>query len=117
MPSGAEASIPRLSAEAQDRMKIWGAPWKCRAVDNEENQKQVSLPLPTALGIAAAITTFPPRHDDSLSRAETETNNRAEQLRKVSSSTATHLPPFMPILRLENAPPRCTLANRLGARQ
>ena len=42
--------------------QTWGgAPWKCRAVENEENQNQVSLRFPTALGNRSAISTFPPR--------------------------------------------------------
>lgn len=41
-----------------------GAPWKCRAVENEENQNQVSLRFPPPLEIAAR---FPHSHthDDS----------------------------------------------------
>ncbi len=35
------------------------APWKCRAVENEENQNQVSLRFPPPLEIAAR---FPHSH-------------------------------------------------------
>ena len=43
-------------------------PWKCRAMENEENQTQVSLRFPPPLEIAARFPQFHRPDDDALSQ-------------------------------------------------
>jgi hypothetical protein len=66
-----------------------GAPWKCRAVENEENQNQVSLRFPPPLEIAAR---FPHSHradDESLS-APTNPKKGAPNRAYLSSPLQAH---------------------------
>lgn len=53
-------------------MKVLRAPWKCRAVENQENQTPVSLRFPPPLEIAAR---FPHSHraDDDASSPNKKT--------------------------------------------
>ena len=93
------ASIPQLSTEPKDRMKIWGAAWKWRKVDNEGKPKAGFPLVPHCLGNRAAISTFPPRHNDSHSladnRNEQPTQTGPERLLKTS---ATHRMPSGPFV-------------------
>ena len=74
-------------------------PWKCRAVENGENQTQVSPRFPPPLEIATAIPTFPQRRPLSFFSSDRtrKTTQRSPKLRP------SRLQPFRLIHRLENA--------------
>jgi hypothetical protein len=77
-------------------MKVLRAPWKCRAVENQENQTPVSLRFPPPLEIAAR---FPHSHraDDDASSPKQKDPERRQK------GTPASPPTFRPILGLENA--------------
>lgn len=73
---------------------------------------------PRPLEIAAAIPTFPQRHDDTHSQPKPNRTTEPKQLRKAHSPRRYSLLPFRPILRLENALLCCVvLLPRAGARR
>ena len=88
----AKVLLSPASAEAKDRMKIWGAPWKWRGVDNEGKPKAGFPLIPHCPW--KSLLRFPQSHRATTiltPRRTTETNNRArtgsERLLKAS---ATH---------------------------